>query len=135
MFKHLKQDLPASLVVFLVALPLCLGIALASGAPPLAGLIAGILGGLLVAPISGSQVGVSGPAAGLAVIVLNGINSLQRDNPVLLTSDASAAYQIAVRTPTARPPVSPSPDPPHRATPAGTTSCSISYATAPGATA
>ena len=76
MFKHLKQDLPASLVVFLVALPLCLGIALASGAPPLAGLIAGILGGLVVAPISGSAVGVSGPAAGLAVIVLNGINSL-----------------------------------------------------------
>ena len=61
MFKHLKKDLPASIVVFLVALPLCLGIALASGAPPLAGLIAGILGGLVVAPISGSAVGVSGP--------------------------------------------------------------------------
>ncbi|MDO7740202.1 MAG: SulP family inorganic anion transporter, partial [Flavobacteriales bacterium] len=76
MFKHIQQDLPASIVVFLVALPLCLGIAMASGAPPLAGLIAGILGGILVGPISGSYVGVSGPAAGLAVIVFNGIQSL-----------------------------------------------------------
>ena len=55
MFNHLKQDLPASIVVFLVALPLCLGIALASGAAPIAGLIAGIIGGVIVAPISGSR--------------------------------------------------------------------------------
>ncbi|MEC8634690.1 MAG: SulP family inorganic anion transporter, partial [Bacteroidota bacterium] len=59
MFKHIGKDAPASLVVFLVALPLCLGIALASGAEPIAGLIAGIIGGLIVAPISGSHVGVS----------------------------------------------------------------------------
>jgi MFS superfamily sulfate permease-like transporter len=64
------------LVVFLVALPLCLGIALASGAEPIAGLIAGIIGGLIVAPISGSHVGVSGPAAGLAVIVYDGIQEV-----------------------------------------------------------
>lgn len=76
MFKHLGRDLPASIVVFLVALPLCLGIALASGAPPLSGLIAGIVGGIVVGALSGSPLGVSGPAAGLAVIVLNGIESL-----------------------------------------------------------
>ena len=76
MFRYLSQDAPASLVVFLVALPLCLGIALASGAPPLSGLIAGIVGGFIVGLISGSQLGVSGPAAGLAVIVFNGIQEM-----------------------------------------------------------
>jgi MFS superfamily sulfate permease-like transporter len=76
MFKHIGKDAPASLVVFLVALPLCLGIALASGAEPIAGLIAGIIGGLIVAPISGSHIGVSGPAAGLAVIVYDGIQEV-----------------------------------------------------------
>jgi MFS superfamily sulfate permease-like transporter len=62
--KNLKKDLPASIVVFLVALPLCLGIALASGAPLFAGLITGIIGGVVVASFSGSQLSVSGPAAG-----------------------------------------------------------------------
>jgi len=76
MFKYLKRDFPASIVVFFVALPLCLGIALASGAPLFSGLIAGIIGGIVVGSLSGSQVGVSGPAAGLAVIVLGAINSL-----------------------------------------------------------
>ncbi|MFD1062791.1 SulP family inorganic anion transporter [Winogradskyella litorisediminis] len=76
MFKYLKNDLPASIVVFFVALPLCLGIAVASDAPPFAGLIAGIIGGIVVGAISGSQVGVSGPAAGLAAIVLAAIASL-----------------------------------------------------------
>lgn len=75
-FKHLKDDLPAGLVVFLVALPLCLGIALASGAPLFAGLISGIIGGLVVGALSASPLGVSGPAAGLAVIVLNAITEL-----------------------------------------------------------
>lgn len=75
-FANLKQDAPSSLVVFLVALPLCLGIALASGAPLFSGLIAGIIGGLLVAPLSGSPLGVSGPAAGLAVIVYGAIEEL-----------------------------------------------------------
>lgn len=76
MFKHLNKDLPASIVVFFVALPLCLGIALASGAPLFSGLIAGIVGGIVVGSISGSSLGVSGPAAGLAVIVLSAIASL-----------------------------------------------------------
>ena len=76
MFQHIGRDLPSSIVVFLVALPLCLGIALASGAAPIAGLIAGIIGGIIVAPISGSHVGVSGPAAGLAVIVYDGIQEV-----------------------------------------------------------
>jgi len=75
-FATLKQDLPASIVVFFVAVPLCLGIALASGAPLMSGLIAGILGGLLVGTISGSSIGVSGPAAGLAVIVLTAIERM-----------------------------------------------------------
>ena len=74
--KNFKRDLPASIVVFLVALPLCLGIALASGAPLFAGLITGIIGGIVVASISGSQLSVSGPAAGLTAIVLGAITSL-----------------------------------------------------------
>lgn len=80
MFKHLKNDLPASIVVFFVALPLCLGIALASGAPLFSGLIAGIIGGIVVGALSGSQIGVSGPAAGLAAIVLAAIESLGYEN-------------------------------------------------------
>ena len=75
-FSTLKHDLPASIVVFFVALPLCLGIALASGAPLFSGLIAGIIGGVVVGIISGSKLGVSGPAAGLAAIVLTAIGSL-----------------------------------------------------------
>jgi SulP family sulfate permease len=75
-FSTVRNDLPASIVVFFVALPLCLGIALASGAPLFAGIIAGIVGGIIVGLASGSQLGVSGPAAGLAVIVLNAITSL-----------------------------------------------------------
>ena len=76
MFKFIKNDLPASIVVFFVALPLCLGIALASGAPLFSGLIAGIVGGIVVGSLSGSKIGVSGPAAGLAAIVLTAISTL-----------------------------------------------------------
>lgn len=76
MFKYLKNDIPASVVVFFVALPLCLGIALASGAPLFSGLIAGIVGGIVVGSLSGSKIGVSGPAAGLAAIVLAAIATL-----------------------------------------------------------
>jgi SulP family sulfate permease len=75
-FKYLKNDLPASIVVFFVAVPLCLGIALASGAPLFAGIIAGIVGGIIVGLASGSPLGVSGPAAGLAVIVFTSIATL-----------------------------------------------------------
>lgn len=76
LLKDLKHDLPAGLVVFLVALPLCLGIALASGAPLFSGIITGIVGGIVVALASGSPLSVSGPAAGLTVIVLNSIQQL-----------------------------------------------------------
>ena len=76
MFKNIKNDLPASIVVFFVALPLCLGIALASGAPLFSGVIAGIIGGVVVGGLSGSKLGVSGPAAGLAAIVLTAIGTL-----------------------------------------------------------
>jgi MFS superfamily sulfate permease-like transporter len=75
-FENIKSDLPASIVVFFVAIPLCLGIALASGAPLFSGLIAGFVGGIVVGAMSGSSLGVSGPAAGLAVIVLGAINDL-----------------------------------------------------------
>ena len=75
-FKNFKDDIPASIVVFLVALPLCLGIAMASGAPLFSGLISGIIGGIVVGALSKSPLGVSGPAAGLAVIVLNAITDL-----------------------------------------------------------
>ena len=74
--RFLADDLRAGVVVFLVALPLCLGIALASGAPLFSGLISGIVGGLVVTVFSGSRLGVSGPAAGLAVMVADGIGRL-----------------------------------------------------------
>lgn len=75
-FANWRYDLPAALVVLLVALPLCLGIALASGAPLFAGLIAGAVGGIVVGVLSKSPLSVSGPAAGLTVIVLDAIHSL-----------------------------------------------------------
>jgi MFS superfamily sulfate permease-like transporter len=74
--EYFSFDFPASVVVFLVALPLCLGIALASGAPLFSGLIAGIAGGIIVGALSGSPLSVSGPAAGLATIVMGAIKLL-----------------------------------------------------------
>ena len=76
LFSEIKSDLPASIVVFFVAVPLCLGIALASGAPLFSGIIAGIIGGIVVGIASGSPLGISGPAAGLAVIVFTSISTL-----------------------------------------------------------
>ncbi|MVM37312.1 SulP family inorganic anion transporter [Spirosoma sp. HMF3257] len=70
---YFRRDVPASLSVFLVALPLCLGIALASGAPLFSGLVAGMIGGIVIGLLSGSEISVSGPAAGLAVIVADSI--------------------------------------------------------------
>jgi MFS superfamily sulfate permease-like transporter len=72
----LGSDIPSSIVVFLVALPLCLGIALASGAPPFSGIISGIIGGIVIGSFSKSQLSVSGPAAGLSTIVAASIASL-----------------------------------------------------------
>lgn len=93
-FKNIKYDLPASLVVFLVALPLCLGIALASGAPLFSGIIAGIVGGLVVGSMSGSSLGVSGPAAGLAVIVLSSIQELESFEVFLLSVMIAGLLQL-----------------------------------------
>jgi MFS superfamily sulfate permease-like transporter len=93
-FSQAKYDIPASIVVFLVAMPLCLGIALASGAPLFSGLIAGIVGGIVVGAFSGSPLGVSGPAAGLAVIVLNAINSLGSYEVFLMSVVIAGAIQI-----------------------------------------
>lgn len=95
MFKSLRQDLPASIVVFFVALPLCLGIALASGAPLFSGLIAGIVGGILVGALSGSHIGVSGPAAGLAAIVLTAIGALGGWENFLVAVVLGGAIQMA----------------------------------------
>ncbi len=93
-FKFLKEDLPAGLVVFLVALPLCLGIALASGAPLFSGIIAGIVGGIVVAFASGSALSVTGPAAGLTVIVLNGITTLGAYDQFLVAVVIAGILQI-----------------------------------------
>ncbi|BBO27122.1 MAG: SulP family inorganic anion transporter [Aestuariibacter sp.] len=95
-FKHIKQDLPASIVVFFVALPLCLGIALASGAPLFSGIIAGIVGGIVVGMASGSRLGVSGPAAGLAVIVFDAIATLGSWELFLCAVVLAGVFQIAL---------------------------------------
>ncbi|MFD1629736.1 SulP family inorganic anion transporter [Pseudopedobacter beijingensis] len=92
----IKKDLSSSIVVFLVALPLCLGIALASGAPLFAGLLTGIIGGIVVAAFSGSQLSVSGPAAGLTVIVLNSISSLGTYESFLLAVVLAGLIQIVL---------------------------------------
>ncbi len=94
LFSSIKKDLPASIVVFFVALPLCLGIALASGASLFSGLIAGIVGGIVVGSLSNSSLGVSGPAAGLAVIVLNSIQSLGAFEIFLVAVVIAGVFQI-----------------------------------------
>jgi MFS superfamily sulfate permease-like transporter len=94
--RRLKHDLPASVVVFFVALPLCLGIALASGAPLFSGLIAGVIGGLVVGSLSRSALGVSGPAAGLTVIVLGAIQSLGSFEVFLTALVLAGVMQIAL---------------------------------------
>ena len=90
----LKYDFPSGLVVFLVALPLCLGIALASGAPLFSGLIAGIIGGIVVGSLSGSAISVSGPAAGLTVIVFTAIADLGSFEAFLLAVAIAGVLQL-----------------------------------------
>ncbi|HNP96221.1 MAG TPA: SulP family inorganic anion transporter, partial [Cyclobacteriaceae bacterium] len=93
-FSNIKNDLPASVVVFFVALPLCLGIALASGAPLFSGIIAGVVGGIVVGLLSNSSLGVSGPAAGLTVIVLSAIEQLGTFEAFLLAVVIAGVFQI-----------------------------------------
>ncbi|MGB0850059.1 MAG: SulP family inorganic anion transporter [Bacteroidia bacterium] len=88
-FSNIKSDLPAGLVVFLVAVPLCLGIAAVSGVPAFSGLIAGIVGGIVVASLSGSTLGVSGPAAGLAVIVYDSLEEMKE-----IVGDSVASSEV-----------------------------------------
>ncbi len=94
--QHIKDDMPAGIVVFLVALPLCLGIALASGAPLFSGLIAGMVGGLVVSWLSGSQLSVSGPAAGLTVIVFGAIETLGSFQGLLVAGILAGCIQLAL---------------------------------------
>lgn len=95
-FKSWKSDLPAAVFVSLVALPLCLGISLASGAPMLSGLIAGVVGGVIVGWLSNSSLGVSGPAAGLAVIVMNYIESLGSFSAFLTVVVLAGVLQVVL---------------------------------------
>ncbi|UII21041.1 SulP family inorganic anion transporter [Fulvivirga ligni] len=95
-FSTLKSDLPSGLVVFLVALPLCLGIALASGAPLFSGLITGIIGGIVVGALSGSHVSVSGPAAGLTTIILAAINTLGSFQALLMAVVIAGILQLTL---------------------------------------
>lgn len=90
---NLKYDLPAGIAVFLIAIPLSLGIALASGAPLFSGLIAGIISGIIVAPLSGSSLGISGATAGIAVIVWSAIDKLGF-NGFLLALAVAGVFQI-----------------------------------------
>lgn len=94
--KTLKKDSIAGVVVFLVALPLCMGIALASGAPPIAGLISGIIGGVVVGLLSKSHTSVSGPAAGLSAIVLSTLNELGAYETFLLAVVIGGGIQVLI---------------------------------------
>ena len=85
---NLRRDLPASLVVFLVAVPLSLGIALASGAPVIAGLIGAVAGGIVTGLLAGSPLQVSGPAAGLTVVVFGLVQQLGWETVCLATACA-----------------------------------------------
>lgn len=93
-FKHIGSDFPSSIVVFLVALPLCLGVALASNAPLFSGLIAGMIGGMVIGALSGSNLSVSGPAAGLTAIVAAAILKLNSFEVFLLSVFICGILQI-----------------------------------------
>src|SRR3990167_1122807 len=94
--RYFKFDLVAGIVVFLVAIPLCLGISIASGAPLLSGIISGIIGGIVVGLLSGSPVSVSGPAAGMAAVVLAAITALGGFSTFLLALIVAGVFQIII---------------------------------------
>ena len=96
LFENLKSDFSSGLVVFLVALPLCLGIALASGAPLFSGIISGVIGGIVVGYLSQSHLSVSGPAAGLTAIVLTAITDLGSFNVFLLAVLIAGIIQLVL---------------------------------------
>jgi MFS superfamily sulfate permease-like transporter len=96
LFANLKSDFSSGLVVFLVALPLCLGIALASGAPLFSGIISGVIGGIVVGYLSQSHLSVSGPAAGLTAIVLTAITDLGSFDTFLLAVLIAGFIQLAL---------------------------------------
>jgi MFS superfamily sulfate permease-like transporter len=96
MFKHFKADFGAAVVVFLVAVPLCLGIAVGSGAEPFSGILAGIVGGVVIGFLSNSQVSVSGPAAGLTAIVAVAITELKVFEVFLLATVIAGVFQIVL---------------------------------------
>lgn len=95
---NLKFDFVSAIVVFLVAIPLCLGIALASGAPLFSGILSGIIGGIVVGSLSGSSVSVSGPAAGMATVVLAGIAQLGNFQIFLTALTIAGILQIIIGT-------------------------------------
>lgn len=94
LFSSMGKDIPAGIVVFLVALPLCLGIALASGAPLLSGLISGVIGGLVIGYLSGSATSVSGPAASVSAVVLLSIQELGAFDVFLLALVIGGIFQF-----------------------------------------
>ena len=93
-FQNIGADFPASVVVFLIALPLCMGIALGSGTPLFSGLIAGIVGGIVIGSLSGSHLSVSGPAAGLTAIVATAMGKMPAFDAFLLSVVISGAIQL-----------------------------------------
>jgi len=96
LFANLKSDFASGLVVFLVALPLCLGIAMASGAPLFSGIIAGVVGGIVVGYLSQSHISVSGPAAGLTAIILTAITDLGAFDVFLMSVFIAGLIQLAL---------------------------------------
>lgn len=94
LFKNAGADIPSSIVVFLVALPLCLGVAVASDAAPITGIIAGMVGGIVIGLLSNSQLSVSGPAAGLTAIVASAIGKLPTYEVFLVAVVLAGAFQV-----------------------------------------
>lgn len=93
-FDFLRQDISAGFVVFLVALPLCLGIAVASEAPPISGIITGIIAGILVSLLAGSELSVSGPAAGLTVTIISATKAIGAFEGLLVATMLSGVFQL-----------------------------------------